>query len=283
MESVARFRQIAFLVLLVGAIGVIGKTVFASSAAQVGSSLHYRFHVNGTLDEAGSMEASWSPYWWLQSGGQFFLENGVGKTIQGELSQLSKWRLLYALSNPRDTDGGYHPQNIFRLVTRSKWQDFDQRLRFRITKLNMSESPERDAWSGVLLFNRYIDGDNLYYAGIRADGSAVIKKKIRGTYYTLASFPVYGADAPYERDTNPNLIPGKKWIGLRSVIQNQPNGEVTIKLYIDRQDNGTWELVGEAGDDGRSYGGAAILQEGYAGIRSDFMDMEFDDYKAIKL
>jgi hypothetical protein len=37
--------------------------------------------------------------------------------------------------------------------------------------------------------------------------------------------------------------------------------------------------VAEAKDDGKTFGGAAILNEGYAGIRTDFMDVEFDDYK----
>lgn len=147
----------------------------------------------------------------------------------------------------------------------------------------MSDSPERGGWSGILLFNRYVDGDNLYYAGIRTDGEAVIKKKKNGTYYTLASGQVYKGDADYNRDTNPNLIPGKQWIGLRSVITNDVGGRVHIKVYVDKQDNGVWTLVAQATDDGVSYGDSAITQKGYAGLRSDYMDLEFDDYTAIAL
>lgn len=42
-------------------------------------------------------------------------------------------------------------------------------------------------------------------------------------------------------------------------------------------------LAAEAKDDGKSYGGDAILNEGYAGIRTDFMDVEFDDCRALKI
>jgi len=258
-------------------------SLFAAATAPVGPYFHYNFNTNGILDEAGSMQESWSPYWWVNSGAQLILQNGVGKTIQGEIGAFSPWRLHYSLYNPLDTDNGYRPQNIFRLVTRSTWQNLDQRIRFQITKINMSDSLERGGWSGILLFNRYVDGDNLYYAGIRADGYAVIKKKKQGDYYTLAHEPVYRADAGYERNTNPNLIPGKQWIGLRSVVQDNDNGTVDIRVYVDRNDTGAWELAAQAIDDGVRYGGAAITQKGYAGIRTDFMDIEFDDYKAMAI
>ena len=38
----------------------------------------------------------------------------------------------------------------------------------------------------MLLFNRYQDGQTLYYGGVRVDGAAVIKKKLAGVYTTLA-------------------------------------------------------------------------------------------------
>lgn len=252
----------------------------ASIAAAVGSPFYYNFKVDGTLSETGKIGDSSSPYWWLNSGGLFYLKDGIGKTIQGELPALNKWRLAYFLSNPVDTDNGYHPQNIFRLVTRSKWQSFRQEIYFKINKINLSQSGERNAWSGVLLFNRYQNGDNLYYAGIRVDGRAIIKKKINGKYYTLAEKPFYGG--VYKRDTNPNLIPEKKWLGLRSEIKTNADGTVNIKVFIDKDKTGVWVLATEAIDDGKSYGGVSILSDGYAGIRTDFMDVEFDDYRITK-
>jgi len=254
----------------------------ASIAVIVQSPFYYTFKVDGVLDESGKMDDSSSPYFWLNSGGQFYFKDSIGKTVQGELGQFNKWRLAYASSNPIDTDNGYHPQNIFRLITRSKWQNFQQTVYTKIEKYNLSESRKRSESNGMLLFNRYVNFDNLYYAGIRVDGTAVIKKKINGNYYTLAQKSFYYADAPYNRDTKPNLIPGQKWIGLRSEIRTNPDNTVDIKLFIDKDKTGDWVLAVEAKDDGKTYGGSAILSEGYAGIRTDFMDVEFDDFQIIK-
>ena len=267
---------------IVRGIILLPSSQMASVAASVGSPFHYTFKVDGVLDEAGKMGDSSSPYWWLNSGGQFYLKDSIGKTVQGELGQFNKWRLVYNIANPTDTDSGYHPQNIFRLITRSKWQSFTQEAYFNIVKLNMSASQNRNTSNGLLFFNRYQDGNNLYYAGIRVDGAAVIKKKINGSYYTLAQKSFYNADAPYNRDTNPNLIPGQKWIGLKSEIKTNSDNTVDIKLFIDKDKTGNWILAVEARDDGKSFGGAAISNEGYAGIRTDFMDVEFDDYKMVK-
>lgn len=255
----------------------------AAVTAAVGSTFYFTFKVDGILDEAGRMDDSSSPYWWLNSGGRFMLSSSTGKTAHGELPQYSKWRIAYAAANPADTDNGYHPQNIFRLVTRSKWQNFSQEVYFQSAKLNMSSSTNRNASNGVLLFNRYQNGNNLYYAGVRVDGTAVIKKKINGMYYTMAQRPFYNKGSPYNRDTNPNFIPMKKWIGLKSEIKTNLDTTVSIKLFIDREKMGNWVLAAEAIDDGRSYGGAVISNEGFAGIRTDFMDVEFDDYRAVKI
>lgn len=254
----------------------------ASVAAIVQSPFHYSFKVEGTLAEAGSMNESSSPYFWLNSGAYFYLKNGIGKTIQGELPQYSKWRLAYSLYNPIDTDNGYHPQNILRFVTRSKWQNFTQEMYLKINKDNLSVSLNRNESNGLLLFNRYQDGNNLYYAGVRVDGAAVIKKKINGNYYTMAYKPFIGG-AKYDRVSNPSLLPKNIWIGLRSELKNNPDGTVSIKLFADNGKTGSWILAAEAKDDGKSYGGGAILNEGYGGVRADFMDVEFDDYKITKI
>lgn len=270
------------LFLSVGFIGFKGNNVKAGAAAAVTSPFWYQFKIDGTLHETGNMEESTSPYWWVNSGAKLILQGGVGKTVQGDLSSTDPWRVLYNQNNPLDTDNGYHPQNIFRLVTRSKWQNFRQEVSFKINKLVLSPTPNRDGYSGILLFNRYVDGDNLYYTGIRQDGKAVIKKKLNGTYYSLAWGTAFTSSKPYDRNTNPNFIPEQKWMGLRSELQNNSDGSVTIKLYVDKANNGTWELVAQAKDDGRTYG-RAITEGAYAGIRTDYMDMDFDNYKATNL
>jgi len=121
--------------------------------------------------------------------------------------------------------------------------------------------------------SRYQDGNNLYYSGIRVDGNAIIKKKISGVYYTLASKKVF--PGTYNKLSNPNLLPKNTWIGLKS-IANNTNGNVNIKLYMDKGKTGNWTLIVEAYDNGKY--GPLISNEGYSGIRTDFMDVEFDDF-----
>lgn len=246
---------------------------------------------DGTVEESFPMEASMDENWWVNSGAYFTKYEGVGSTVLGELPEDNRWRLLYARNNPRDTDDGYHPQNIFRLVTRTKWLNVEQRMYFNIDKINMSESENRNASNGVLFFGRYIDGNNLYYAGLRVDGHAVIKKKSGGTYHTLAYVPVY--EGVYDNQNSPNLLPEKKWIGMRARFENH-KGAVRILLYIDRESTKLseknrekkrekeWELVALAVDDG-TLGGPPIFEQGFGGIRTDFMDVKFRAYRAQKI
>jgi hypothetical protein len=118
-----------------------------------------------------------------------YLANGVCSTVTGNLPTNNAWRQIYQSSDPIDTDSGYHPQNLFRLVTRSKWGgNISQQISVKTTALNQSVSLERNAWSGILLFNRYQDGNNLYYAGIRDDGHAVIKSKKMASILLLQKF-----------------------------------------------------------------------------------------------
>lgn len=285
MERSGRVSVAAALGLcgLVASLGIGARRVEAVAARAVGSPFVYSFGTAGVLEETGKMSDSASPYWWLNSGGRLLIKNGVGMTLQGELPATDKWRTLYATSSPIDTDGGAHPQNLFRLVTRSQWEHVSQSVSFRLTKLNVSASPERNAWSGILLFNRYVDGNNLYYVGLRHDGNGVIKKKRFGAYYTLAQKRVYTAEAVYERDTTPNLLPGKRWIGLKSVIKTNPDNSVTIQLWLDRQLTGHWTLALQAIDTTAGTDGAPILGPGYAGVRTDFTDVEFDNYRAERL
>jgi hypothetical protein len=246
------------------------------TATPSGQSFSDSFDSSGTIEEAGAMTESSSPSWWVNSGGRFTESGGYGHTIQGDLPADDHWRTAYAQANPVDTDDGYHPQNIFRFVLRSRWRDFDQQVYFRINRVNLSASPNRNASNGVLLFNRYqLDGQTLYYAGVRVDGAAVIKKKVTGTYTTLAYrgiFPGYGT---YNVANNPNLIPQDQWIGLRTVVVTNVDGSVNVQLLLDRGSG--WEVVLDAIDTGAS-GGAPISVDGYGGIRSDFMDVDFDSY-----
>lgn len=232
---------------------------------------------NQTIEETGTMTSSSSAVWWLNSGGRFDIKNGIGSTIKGDLPSTDKWFKEYLSSNKEDTDNGLHPQNIFRLVQRGNWQDFSQQVYLKISKINESESENRNASNGVLLFNRYQSGDNLYYAGLRVDGGVVIKKKYNGKYYTLAYKKIFNQET-YNINSNPNLIPLNLWIGIKTELKNLPDGTVSVKLFVDQDRTGNWVESLNVIDKPGTNGSGVIFGGGYAGIRSDFMDVEFKDY-----
>ncbi len=226
---------------------------------------------NTILEESESMKESSNEKWWLNSGGRVFFDGRLIETIQGELPLGDKWRREYESSNPLDTDNGHYPQNIFRLVTTSKWQNFTQQVYFKVTNDNLSKSPNRGRWSGVFLLNRYLNGNNLYYTGVRVDGAAGIKKKIGGVYYTLAYKKIF--PGVYNRTSSPNLLPHNEWLGLKGETSDLSDGKVGIRLFM--KEIGTeWRNVLTATDSG-----TLIRNAGYGGIRTDFMDVEFDDYR----
>lgn len=233
------------------------------------------FGKNILLEEAGSIQETSSDFFWLNSGGRFAVQNGIAATLKGDLLAQDVWRLLYARTNPRDTDNGYHPQNIFRLVSFPKRLNALQTMYFKITKDNLSTSPNREAHNGVLFFNRYQEGgETLYYTGVRVDGNAIIKKKLNGTYITLASKKIFAGK--YDRNIRPNLIPHDTWLGMRSRIETKQDGSVRISLFLDLSGKGIWEEVLGITDTGTTQG--ETMPEGYGGIRIDFMDVVFKGY-----
>jgi len=244
------------------------------------SSVLYGLSSALSLEESSSASASGSSQWWLNSGAYFKVENGIGKTNQGSLPSSDRWRELYAASNPRDTDNGYHPQNIFRLLTKSTFKNVEQKAYFNIRKYNLSDSPLRAEHNGFLFFNRYKDGNNLYYTGLRVDGSVIVKKKLNGTYYTLASKKVISG--AYNRSTNPNLIPEEKWVGLKSVVTDLADGSVRIRVYTDLSGTGSWTLAAEVVDNGSTHG-PVISSKAMGGIRTDYMDLWFKEYSIREL
>ncbi|MBS3174348.1 NUDIX domain-containing protein [Candidatus Woesearchaeota archaeon] len=228
-------------------------------------------------EEAGNIKESKDEKFWLNSGAYLLnKDNNIMSTIQGELEKDSKWRISYYDYNPEDTDNGFHPQNIFRLITKSKWKNFQQQVYFKIIRDNLSNSKKREESNGLLLFMHYEDQDNSYYAGIRVDGAAVIKKKEEGKYYLMSYKKIFKGE--YNREKNPGLLPKNEWIGLRTQILNNEDNTITIKLYIENKEK-KWDLILEALDDGFTYGRSVID----GGIRTDFMDVEFKDYKTRKL
>jgi hypothetical protein len=223
------------------------------------------------------MDQSTSPYWFLDSGGKFIVQEGVGTTIQGSLPKGDRWYSAYARSNPLDTDDGTHPQNIFRLVSKQTWGNVGEEVWFRIAADNFSDSPNRNQSNGLLLMSRYCDPDNLYYAGVRVDGTTVIKKKYAGIYYTMAQDPFFAGT--YDARKNPNLLPHETWLGLRSTTETRSDGSVLVRLYVKRSENSAWELAASAQDRGQFDSTPPIIENGVIGIRTDFMDVEFKNIR----
>jgi hypothetical protein len=263
-----------------------GNPASASAAAAVVSPYKYNFYVQDTLYESGSMNQTTSPYWWVNSGAKLILFDGKGETIQGTLPITDPWRIAYATANPRDTDNGAHPQNIFRLVSRSTWNNVRLEASYYIAADNFSPSANRNASNGLLLMSRYsMDGQTLYYAGLRVDGTAILKKKINGAYYTMAQkkiFPgTYSISAA--NGTSRNLLPHNVWLRLRSDTVTNSDGSVTVKLSMQSPLGSGWQSLLTATDRGEFGGTAPITGARYTGIRTDFMDVKFDDFLAQNL
>lgn len=253
---------------------VVGFALLAMTSGGA-SAFDEGFGSNWTLQETGSMAESSNPNWWINSGARLDSTSGIGRTIQGNLSTNDYWRIAYSRSNPRDTANGYRPQNLLRLLTRSQWLDFREGFYFRIRRTDSTSSEYRNGSNGILTFSRYLDSNNLYYAGLRVDGTAVVKKKSRGAYYTLGQTKVL--PGTYDPVSRPNLLPLNSWMGVKTRTTTQPNGSVLIQVYWDRLDGQGWRLLLEAVDTG-AVGGVPITWSGSAGIRTDFMDVEFDRF-----
>lgn len=241
-----------------------------------GSDFSEDFEVAQVVSETNTPEKSLNQNWWVSSGAQVIFEDGVGRTIRGTIPESSSWRSAYARTAPVDTEGGYRPQNIFRMLTQRMWQEYTQQLYFKINAISTSSSSRRTAWNGVFLFNRLQDQDNLYYTGLRVDGHAVIKKKINGTYFTLAYVPVF--EGAYHKTKTPSLIPLDTWIGMKAEVYDVSSTTASLALYMDIGRTGRWQLVASAQDNGTQYGGQAFLSAGRGGVRTDFMDVAFDEY-----
>ena len=243
----------------------------------LGNKIGYFFEGNSVVEETNNPETSKNDLWWLSSGGLFYIKDGFSSTIHGELSLDDKWRNAYQKSKPESTDEGKHPQNIFRLVSKKEYHSYEQLMYFRINNIVDSNSQERKESNGIFFFNRYQDDNNLYYAGLRVDGFAVIKKKIGGQYFTMDYKRVYDSNNAYNKDSNNCLIPKNKWIGLKVVVVDVIN-KVSIKLFVDNENDGEWKLVSEAEDYSNTYGAKPFFNSGNVGIRTDFLESDFRDF-----
>lgn len=272
---------ISFLITKFFLFFIGGKDVAAPPKDISAKTFVYSFNAPGVLYEAARVADSSSPYWFLDSGSALIIGNGIGQTAQGELSAKDPWRIAYSRSNPIDTDNGFHPQNIFRLFTKGRWEDFSEQMLFYIAKDNFSASPNRNASNGLLLMSRHTgDGDTLYYAGIRVDGTAILKKKYQGMYYTMAQGKVFpGVYTKNGTVSSRNLLPHNQWLALQLKTITNVDDSVTLTLSLKREGEAGWTQLLSATDSGRYGGTPPITGANYAGIRTDFMDVGFADFR----
>ena len=239
---------------------------------------HDKFDRHGVIKEARSMSNSSDQNWWVSSGGYLYLNNGTASTIQGKLAKNDTIRIAYS-DKGDDTDKGYRPQNIFRMVNRNNWSgNYTEELYFKYSAYNNKTAHGKNlgAENGVSLMVNYKDEDNLYYVGLRADGLAGIKKKIDGNYSALQN-PVKVFPGVYK--PNDTLIPQDKWIGLRAVVEHRQSlllgkDQIYIAMYIDEKGDGSsWKYVTSFLDERK------IFKQGHTGIRTDFIDAQFRDFQ----
>lgn len=242
--------------------------------AQTTGPLTYTFSSNGVLFETDTMAQSPSPYLWLQSGGMLVLVNGIGSSIRGTLSATDPIRAQYAQNLPSISDNGTHPQNAFKLFAKTSIKDVSASVYLNRKSDNLANAANRHSYTGESIIARYQNEKTFYYAGIRVDGSIVIKKQNNGSYHTLASKQIF--PGTYDANTNYNLIPLSKWIGLKLVVVDTSDG-VKLTAYTDIGKTGTWKLALTAIDDPQKFG-PAITNGGYVGIESDFADVQIDTF-----
>lgn len=233
----------------------------------------------GILEESPSMKLSKQKCWWLDSGAIFITKNNIGKTIQGQLAETSYWKKEYLETSPEDTNKGLRPQNIFRLINKNNWKNVSQTIFFKVNAYDLSPSPNRNQSNGVLLMSRYIDNNNLYYAGMRVDGTAVIKKKFNGEYITLATSKYNTAsNEEYDLFKNPIILSKNKWLGEKFITKNNLDGSVNLRLFVKLGDSDPWVKLIEVNDSQKFSGSVPFITEGNVGIRSDFMDIEISNF-----
>jgi hypothetical protein len=131
---------------------------------------------------------------------------------------------------------------------RIKWTDQSIRSRFYVD----SWQATNNAWQGVHLFARYRTENDLYVASLRRDGTVYIKRKLCGTYTTIANGQLK------DQAGQPLLFNTRQWYTLTfSAIDNRLSFYVNDVLQISVLD-GTFSW-------------------GTMGIRTDYSNIYLDD------
>lgn len=261
-----RDKRILLFVVIFGAIGLW--MLRSSLAAEVFRD-DFNSYANGLIT---SEYTFWSPKasdakpstkWEMTSGSLF------AASIDGRKAAYSGYPThLAGNAVPNPTTTANNNSAIFRLTSvPSNFRNVSVSFKLNNKRLASTGGTPGVAWDGIHVFLRYVSEENLYYASVnRRDGSLAIKKKVPGgpsnggTYYTLAG-----------TSSNAHPIPFNSWQDIRTSVQTNSNGTVTINIYRDGK------LLLSALDNG-SMGGAPITSPGKVGIRGDNAEFYFDDF-----
>jgi len=212
------------------------------------------------IEETSKAENSGHGWLHTTSGAFFNVSKGFLRTA-GQLSPGHPWQVKYA--DNIDTEGGVWPSNIARILTRqATFQDVTFSARFKITRLSLSESPNRTPDKGISLFTHYQTENDLYVAGVRHDGQAFIKRKLGSVYTTLGIIPWYAGT--WNKTTHPSLLPQNTEFSLKVQIKSL-NGVSSITLWITDPGTMTYRQALTVSDNSPS-----LAVPGRLGIRGDF-------------
>lgn len=182
------------------------------------------------------------------------IETSSNKSLQSHLEVTSGTLVSKHLSNGVYKRAKTEDYNFRMLIqglyngTRVKWTDQVLEARFYIDSWQESS----DNWQGIHLFTRYRTENDLYAASLRSDGSVYFKKKLCGTYTTLATGTLK------DQAGNPKPFNTKQWYKLTLVaIGNH------IDFYVDN-------VLQLSITDG-------TFSWGTSGIRTDYANVYLDD------
>jgi hypothetical protein len=190
---------------------------------------------------------------WLVTSGSLIARDGWG------------WTGIPDGRNPGDRSTAGTDSAVFRAVSQ-RGDLKDVQVSFTLRNLQISRTPRTPAhkWDGVNLILRWHSPAQTYYVGLnRRDDQMVVKKKVAGGnvnggwYYPLTEPQPY--DVPFGRPQH-----------IRATVTNDPDGAVTIKVYVDGR------LRLHANDDG--VGGPPISSAGHVGLRGDNDEFLFRDF-----
>jgi len=169
--------------------GALGSDVLAVAARA--ADFVYTFSGTGTLEEAGSMNESASPDFWLSSGATRLDVQRPRSDIAGRANRNPTRGACDTLNPTRKT----RTAAFIRRTSSGSSTVTRGRIRGRVStspsrrRTSAHRRPQRD--QRHLPLHPLLDQNNLYDAGLRADGQLVIKKKIAGVYSTLAVAPLF--------------------------------------------------------------------------------------------